>query len=89
MHEPIELAIETADGIVDCRLEPVENNGIIIWSATILYPHNINGRLQSRVYEHNLNLNPQTGLYYFADEASVHPKVLLLGKQLSDAICIA
>jgi hypothetical protein len=86
MNDPIELAIESPDGIVDCRLERIDPADAFVYSATILYPHLINGRVISKVYEHNLNLNAKTGLYYFAEQAMVHPKVLLLEDQLSAAL---
>lgn len=85
MDKIIELAIASPDGIVDCRLEKIQGTGIA-YSVTILYPHSVHGIMQSKVYEHNLILNPQTGMYYFAADAMIHPKVRLLEKQLSKAI---
>jgi hypothetical protein len=84
---PIELALEVVEGIVDCRIETWElETGALVTTVTILYPHQVNGRIQSKVYEHNLNLNQQTGLYYFAADAPIHPKVLALEGQIAAAM---
>ena len=86
MPASVELALPSPDGIVDCRIEITETDNGLLYAATILYPHLHNGRIQSKVYEHELNLHLQTGMYYFADPDMVHPKVLLLEHALSDAI---
>lgn len=86
MYEPIELALKTEDGIADCRLEIREEVNGSPWSAVILLPHLIGGRLQSRVYEHVLMADPQSGKYVFEDAGSIHPAVLSLQELISAAI---
>jgi len=86
MQDVIELAIATADGVADCRLErlPDDDDGKD-YSVVILYPHQVGGRLISKVYEHKLLLSVQ-GQYCFAEPATMHPDVRGLEKQLSEAI---
>jgi len=87
MDEAIELVIETAEGIIDCRLEPIKNDPGIYYSATILYPHMVNGYSRSEIYCYNLIPDIKTGNYYFeTGDTDVHPKILQLEQQLSAAI---
>jgi len=86
MYEPIELTLESPDGFIDCRLERNDTDTQTAYSATILYPHSVGGVIHSKVYVHDIILNPQTGMYYFADGTSMHPKVFLLENQISKAL---
>ncbi len=87
MQEPIELALDSPDGIIDCRLEPQRNEAGVYYAATILYPNIVNGYNRSEIYCHNLL--PTAGGYYFDDSDDLHPKIKRLEKQLSDAIAKA
>ncbi|MBA3829491.1 MAG: hypothetical protein H0X33_11190 [Taibaiella sp.] len=83
MKEPLELNLESTDGIVDCELEYVEDNNS--YNATILYPHTSEGMTLSKVYTHTLQLNRETGTYVFAEDY-IHPKVKALEEQIAMAI---
>ena len=85
MDNDIELALESPDGIIDCRLEPFREEGELFYSATILYPQIVNGYSRSHAYCHTLRPDPETGDYHFSDE-TVHPKVRKLEGRLSHAI---
>ncbi len=85
MHQPIELTLESADGPVDCRIEPNETDERQFYSAVILYPHQVNGMTMSKVYEHELVADRGTGMYLFADE-SVHTKIKALENQIAAAL---
>jgi hypothetical protein len=86
MDEPIELALESADGIIDCRVEPVEDEAGL-YSATILYPNVINGFSRSEIYCHNLLLDKKTGNYFFeTNDNTLLPKIRKLEAQISAAI---
>jgi len=87
MDEIIELTLESADGIVDCRLEPHGNETEVSYSATILYPGTTNGYSKSEIYCHNLRRGTKMGDYYFeTGESDIHPKIKKLETQLSNAI---
>ena len=86
MQETIELTIESADGPVDCQVDRNEADGHTEWSVVVLYPHIENGILRSKVYDHALVHDQQTGTYSFSPGAAIHPKVKQLEQQLSAAI---
>jgi hypothetical protein len=87
MEEVIELIVESPDGIIDCRLEPVRNGGELYYSATILYPNVVNGFSRSEIYCHNMWRDSKMGNYYFeTGENGVHPKIKKIEKELSAAI---
>jgi hypothetical protein len=90
MQNVIELALESADGTVDCQLERKKNENGIVYSVTILYPHLTNGIMMSKVYEHTMVLDRKTGKFAFSGEEgpTVHPKVKILESQLADAISL-
>lgn len=87
MQEPIELALDSHDGIIDCRLEPQRNEAGVYYAATILYPNTVNGYNRSEIYCHNLL--PTAGGYVFDDSDDLHPKIKRLEAQLSDVIAKA
>ncbi len=86
MHEPIELAISSPDGIIDCRLEPEQDTGVQRYEATILYPAIVNGYSRSEIYCYKLVFDPNTRTYVFDRNEDILPKVGKLEHQLSDAI---
>ena len=87
MDEAIELALESPDGIVDCRLEPHRNETEISYSATILYPNIVNGSNRSEIYCHNLRRGTKMGDYFFeSGENDLPPKIKKLETQISKAI---
>jgi hypothetical protein len=83
MDEVIELALDSRDGIIDCRLEPQRNDAGLFYAATILYPNTVNGFSRSEIYCHNML--PAAGGYSFEGE-DIHPKIKKLEGQLSAAI---
>ena len=88
MQEDIELAIETAAGIIDCRLEGVrDEEDELYYSATFLYPTLVNGYARTAVYCHDLR---QAGSgYTFAPGEDIHPALPPLLPALNDAIRMA
>ena len=86
MLEPIELALNSSQGIIDCRLEPQINDGVLSYSATILYPHTVNGFSRSEIYCHTLLQTEKSGDYFFEPGEEIHPKIKKLEAQLSEAI---
>jgi hypothetical protein len=83
MEEVIEVAIETADGVADCRLELDMDNGT--YNVTILYPHMVNGFSRPGIYTYDMK--KENGSWYFeAGEDGVHPKIKKLEQALSAAI---
>lgn len=89
MEEDIELAIESPDGTIDCRLEPImdEDTRQLHYSATILYPDMVSGFFRSEIYCHNL-VRGANG-YTFDVNEDVHPKIQKLEGKLAEAILIA
>jgi hypothetical protein len=85
MHQPIELTLESADGPVDCRIEPNETGERQFYTAVILYPHQVDGLTFSKVYDHELVVDRATGQYQFTDE-SIHPKIKALESQIAAAL---
>lgn len=85
MDEVVEISLDSPDGIIDCRLEPQREDGVLSYSATILYPNVINGYSRSEIFCYNM---VKRGSEYFFDnnEDGVHPKIQELEKQISDAI---
>ena len=86
MDEIIELTLESPDGIIDCRLEPQTNKDGHSYSATILYPHTVNGYSRSDIYCHTMLLDIETNGYVFDEGEDIHPKIKKLETQLSEAI---
>lgn len=86
MNDTLELALESADGIIDCRLEPLTDSPAPSYSATILYPASAGSYSRSDIFCHNLAFNPAAGCYYFEDTEEIHPKIIRLEAQLSAAI---
>ena len=87
MDEIIELAIDSPEGIIDCRIEPYRNDNELSYSATILYPNTVNGFSRSEIYCHNLRRGTKNGDYFFeAGENTIHPKIRKLETQISNAI---
>ena len=83
MNKTIELALTSPDGIIDCMLEPIENESGIFYDVTILYP-NISG-----VFCSCLKRDATTGAYFFDETGDIHPKIKRLESQLSAAIADA
>ena len=88
MDEVIEISLESADGIIDCRLEPQRENGVPSYSVTILYPNVINGYSRSEIFCYNMR--KQGNVYVFdSNDDGIHPKIQRLEAQLSDGIANA
>ena len=84
--EVIELAFELEDGVVDCRLDPVEGDNQR-YSATILYPQMVNGYLRSEIFCHELVYNTSNRLFEFENhDNDIHPKILKLEPKLNELI---
>ena len=86
MDEILELTLDTDDGIADCRLEPQRNDTELFYSATILYPHVVNGYSRSEIFCHDLRRTGYSDEYLFEHGTDIHPKIKKLETQLSDAI---
>ena len=87
MDEIIEMTFDSADGIIDCRLDPLRNENELFYSATILYPNTVNGFSRSEIYCHNLRRSTKNGGYIFEKgEEAIHPKIKKLETQISDVI---
>lgn len=86
MNEVIELAIESAGGIIDCRLEPEASDTGSAYAATILYPCIAGGHSRSDIFCHTMKYDAGAGRYAFDDRQDIHPKIQTLEGQLSDAI---
>lgn len=86
MNEIIELAIESPDGIVDCRLEPQGHDAASSYAVTILYPSTASGYSRSDIFCHILKRDGDAGGYSFDESEDIHPKIKKLEGQLSDAI---
>ncbi len=70
MEEAIEVSIESVDGVVDCRLEPQqEDEQPLYFSVTILYPHMVDGFSRSEIYCYNM---------YLADKDKILKENLLM-----------
>ena len=85
MNETIELALESPDGMIDCRLEPQDNDGAL-YAATILYPSTAGGFNRSDIFCHDMKRDAETGSYFFEGSEDMHPKIVKLESQLSAAI---
>ena len=88
MNEPIELTFESPDGLVDCRLEPKNEEDTILFSATILYPNIVNGYSRSEIYCHDMCYQAETGGYCFDANDDIHPKILKLEKKISEEMIL-
>jgi len=87
MNSPVEISIETVDGIADCMLDLQEDeSGTTFYSVTVLYPNIVNGFSRSEVYCHNMLCDSATGKYVFDRNDEIHPRVKKLEQQLSAAI---
>ncbi len=87
MEQPIELTFESAEGIIDCRLDPHQSENELSFSATILYPNTVNGFSRSEIYCHNLRRGTKQGDYFFEHgENPLHPKIKELETRISNAI---
>lgn len=86
MNEVIELAIDSSDGIIDCRLEQEENDGEVVYAATILYPCLAGGHSRSDIFCCNMVYDARAAGYVFDDREEIHPKIQALELQLSAAI---
>lgn len=85
MQEDIELAIETAAGIIDCRLEAVrDEDDALYYSATFLYPTMVNGYARTAVYCHDLRQDGSG--YTFAPGEEIHLALPPLLPALNEAI---
>ncbi len=90
MNKDIELAIESIDGIIDCRLEPLENeDGQLYYSATILYPDMMSGFFRSEIFCCDVVKERNGSGFVFAAPDDMHPKILKLETELSNAIVAA
>ena len=86
MDETIELVIESPDGIIDCRLEPIREERKLYYSATILYPNIVNGFSRSEIYCYNLSGDTNSGYFFEIGEDTIPSKIKILETQLSEAI---
>ena len=86
MDDFIELALDSVDGVVDCRLERLESDVAIGYNATILYPPSKGGSNRSEIFCYDLWCDRAGSNFYFNNDEPLHPKVVVLEKQLSDAI---
>lgn len=86
MDEILELTLDTADGVADCRLEPQRNETELFYSATILYPHVVNGYSRSEIFCHDLRCVGASADYLFESGTDIHPKIKKLEAQISAAI---
>lgn len=84
MGEDIELAIESADGTIDCRLEPMMNEDTdeLYYSATILYPGMVSGFFRSEIYCYDLI---RKGSIYVFNQP-VEDKIKVLEVKLGEAV---
>jgi hypothetical protein len=88
MTETIELTLESADGTIDCCIEPYTIDGKLCFSATILYPGGSGRYSRSEIFVHNL-LPGKGNEYFFESPEEIHPKVRKLEQQLSDVLKVA
>jgi hypothetical protein len=86
MDEVIELAIESPDGVIDCRIEPQMVANERFYNVTILYPNIVNGYSRSDIYCHAMRPDGETDSYFFDMLEEIHPKIKKLEVQLSQAI---
>ena len=84
MDEDIELAIGSADGVIDCRLEPKRNEDTdeLYYSVTILYPDMVSGFFRSEIYCYDLVR--VGGVYVF--DSVVEEKIKVLEGMLGEAV---
>ena len=75
MIEPIEISIETADGIADCSLELHHTDDGTYYSVTILYPNIVNGFSRSEVYVHNMHPDNDGNYEFDPMDENIHPKI--------------
>jgi hypothetical protein len=88
MQEPIELSLNSPNGLIDCRIEPEHtDDGQERYSVTILYPNMVNGFSKSEIYCHIMIPDVDTGSYQFLDdEIGIHSKVRSLEADIAAAI---
>lgn len=86
MNEPIEISIDTPDGIADCSLELYQTDEATWYNVTILYPNIVNGFSRSEVYVHNM-VPLGNGSYHFDPmDENIHPKIKKLEDRLAKVI---
>ena len=87
MDKTIEISIRSADGEIDCMLEPHRpDDGALFYSATILYPEMVNGYGRSEIFFHDMHPVASGRGYAFDANEDIHPKVRKLEKEISDGI---
>ena len=87
MDKIIELSLESAEGVIDCRLELQEEEGVApYYNVTILYPQVVNGYGRSEIYVHDMKANSDGSFYFEEGDKGLHPKIKKLEARLSDEI---
>ena len=88
MQEPIELSLNSPDGLIDCRIEPEPtDDDQERYSVTILYPNMAAGFGRSEIYCHIMVPDPAASSYQFLDDdIGIHPKVRSLEADIAAAI---
>jgi hypothetical protein len=85
MKPVIELVLETKDGIIDCRLEFIEDEARPYYAATLLYPTITNGVNRSEIFCYNM-VKDGNEYYFSTEDNDIHPKIIKLEGDLSEAI---
>ena len=88
MEEAIELSIDSPGGLIDCRIEPeIAEDGLLIYSVTILYPNMVDGFSRSEIFVHTMVHHPARNTYVFVEhDKGMLPKINALEKQIAEAI---
>jgi hypothetical protein len=88
MQQPIELSLNSPNGLIDCRIEREHTDDEQErYSVTILYPNIVSGFSRSEIYCHTMAPDPTTGTYHFLeDDIGIHPKVQALEADIAASI---
>lgn len=89
MDKTIEIYIESAGGTIDCMLEPQRSDTDFFYSTTILYPEMANGYGRSEIFYADIRPSVDGNRYEFDNTEELHPKILKLEREISDAILAA
>lgn len=84
--EPLEISLETKEGIVDCRIEAIPDKKDF-YDITILYPFSGNGFGRSEIFCHEIFFDEKEHSFLFVNpDNELYPKIKALESLISKAL---
>lgn len=87
MQEVIEVSFDENGNTIDCRLEPMEDENGLYYTATILHATMVNGFPRSEIFCYDMVKDNTTGVFGFKmHEEGIHPKIQRLEDRIAETI---